>query len=144
MSENMTPDEARDLLGKADQLGAAAQAGASWPQIALLLGLGGVSSMAIIGMTLAANTNRLHVFVLMGFMQVWLAILTVVSLAFHRVTKAGFGRRWRRAILGWGLTWVVAIVGGSVWWQGEMWFAVVAAAALTVVTVVPAWNEARR
>lgn len=144
MSEQLTPDEARDLLGKADQLGAAAQSGASWPQIALLLGLGGVSSMAILGMTLATGTNRLYMFIPMGFMLAWLGILTVIMLAFHRVTKVGFGRRWRRAILTWGLTWVVAIIGSTVWWQGEIWFAVVAAVALTVVTVVPAWTEARR
>lgn len=144
MSEQLTPDEARDLLGKADQLGAAAQAGASWPQIALLLGLGGVSSMAIIAMTLATNLNKLYVFIPMGFMLGWLGILTIIMIVFHRVTKVGFGRRWRRAMLAWGITWVVAIVGSTVWWQGEMWFAVVAALALTVVTVIPAWNEARR
>lgn len=141
---NPTPDEARNLLHQADQLGAAARSGASWPQIALLLGLGGVSSMAMIAMPLVAQINERLVAIPMLAMLVWIGIFTTVMVVFNRATKAGFGRRWRRAMLSWGLTWVVCIIGSTVWWKGEIWFSLVAAAALTLVTIIPAWNEARR
>lgn len=139
-----SPDEARDRLDEAGRLGAAARSGASWPQVALLLGLGGVSSMFMVAMTFVVRVDERFVFLPMVLMLVWIGILSLVMLVFTRATKVGFGRRWRRAMRAWGLTWVVAIIGGTVWWQGEIWFAVAAAVALTLVTVIPAWNEARR
>ncbi|MFT3876761.1 MAG: hypothetical protein QM708_10135 [Propioniciclava sp.] len=145
MSEqNPSPDEARRLLEQAGQLGAAAQSGASWPQIALLLGLGGVSSMAVIAIWLVLLVDVRLLFIPMLAMLAWTGILLTVTIVFTRATKAGFGRRWLRAMLIWGLTWTFCMIGGAVWWKGEIWFTVASALALTLVTVVPAWKEARQ
>ena len=44
----------------------------------------------------------------------------------------------------WALVWVVAMLGGTVWWKGQLWFTIAAALALTLVTTAGAWREARR
>lgn len=142
--EDMDPQRARDLLDRAAHVGSAARSGAGWPQIACLLGLGGVSSMFIVAVHLLPLTNEGLIWLPMVTMGLWIAILTGVMVTFTRVTKSGFGRRWGTAIAAWAITWVVAIVGSTTLGKGELWFTGVAIVALTVVTVAGAWREARQ
>lgn len=144
MTEPMDAARARALLDEAGRLGSAARAGASWPQIACLLGLGGVSTMFMVALHLVVGYDTHLVWLPMAAMGVWVAILISVMVAFTRANKTGFGRRWGQAMAAWGITWAVAMVGGTVWWRGELWFTLAAAAALTLVTVWGALREARR
>lgn len=135
---------ARDLLDRAAHVGSAARSGAGWPQIACLLGLGGVSSMFIVAVYLLTRADERLIWLPMVMMAGWLAILMGMMAVFSRSTKAGFGKRWRTAMTAWGITWAVAIIGSTVWWKGELWFTLAAIAALTIVTVAGAWREARQ
>lgn len=75
---------------------------------------------------------------------VWIGVLFIFSRIFGCSLKEGFGRRWTTTILIWGAVWVLGIFGTSWWFQGEAWFLVVASVALTLVTLIGAWAEARR
>lgn len=137
------PDEARALLEQAGRLGSAARSGAGWPHIALLLGLGGLSAMFTVALYLVGRLDERLVWLPMAVMFLWLAILTVMMVVSNRATKAGFGGRWRTAMLVWAAAWVFSVVGGTVWWRGELWFAIASALLLTAVTTWAAWREAR-
>lgn len=144
MTDHLDPQQARDLLDRAGRLGAASRSGASWPQIALLLGLGGISAMFAVALYLVVLADEHLVWLPMVVMGLWLGILTAIMLGFGTSTKFGFGHRWRTAMLAWALAWVFTIVGSTVWWRGELWFAIASALLLTVVTSWGAWREARQ
>lgn len=143
-AEPIDAARARELLNEAGRLGSAARAGASWPQIACLLGLGGVSTMFVVATYLVVHLDEHLIWFPMIAMGVWVAIPLTVMIVFTRASKAGFGHRWRQAIGGWGITWVVTVLGSTTWWKGELWFAITACLALTAVTTWGAWREARR
>lgn len=144
MSDEVDAARARQLLQEAGRLGAAARAGASWPQIACLLGLGGVSTMFVVSLPLVVMADERLIWLPMVAMAVWLAILITVMVVFSRASKSGFGRRWGQAMGAWAVVWVVAVLGSTVWWKGQLWFAVTAGAALTLITTWGAWREARQ
>ena len=143
MTSHLDPQQARDLLDQAGRLGAASRSGASWPQIALLLGLGGISAMFAVAVYLVGLADDHLVWLPMVVMGLWLGILTAMMVGFGRSTKVGFGRRWRTAMLVWAVAWVFTVVGSTVWWRGQLWFALGSALMLTVVTTWGAWREAR-
>lgn len=144
MNDHINAARARELLDEAGRLGSAARAGASWPHITCLLGIGGVSTMFIVSLYLVTRLDQRLIWFPMGAMAVWLAILIATMAVFNRASKAGFGRRWLQTIGAWSVTWLIAIMGGTVWWPGELWFAIAAGVAVTVVTAGGAWWEARR
>ena len=144
MTGEMDAARARHLLDEAGRLGSIARAGASWPHIAFLLGLGGVSTMFVVALHLVVRSDEHLVWLPMAAMGAWLAILVTVMVVFARASKAGFSRRWVQAMGAWALGWVVAMLGGTVWWKGQLWFAVTAGAALTLITTWGAWREARQ
>lgn len=135
---------ARELLNEAGRLGSASRSGASWPAIGTMLGLGATSSMFMVALHLVTLSDEGLVWLPLVVMGVWLAILIGTMTVFTRATKAGFGRRWTQGMLAWSVVWVLSIVGGTVWWPGQLWFTLASIAALTVVTAATAWNEARR
>lgn len=144
MTEPVDPQQARELLERAGQLSAASRSGAGWPQITMLLGLGASSSMFMVALHLVMLADERLVWLPMVIMLLWLAILSVTMLGFARATKVGFSRRWWTVILVWGVVWVVSMLGITVWWPGQLWFAVTAALVLTVVCTFGGWREARR
>ena len=141
MSDQVTPDEARALLDQASRAASTARAGASWPQIAGLLGMGAASSLAL--PALAYVPDEL-VWLPMILLFTWIGALFAFAGIFGRSVKHGFGRRWRATIFSWGAVWIVGVLGVSWWFAGQTWFLLLASAALTVVTIVGAWAEARR
>ena len=138
------PDEARALLEQAGRLGSAARSGAGWPHIALLLGLGGLSAMFTVALYLVGRLDERLVWLPMAVMFLWLAILISTMVVFNRATKAGFGRRWGQAMGAWSVAWIITVIGSTVWWKGELWFAITSALLLTAVTAWGAWREARQ
>ena len=144
MTSHLDPQQARDLLDQAGRLGSAARSGASWPQIACLLGIGGVSAMFAVALYFVGHTDGRLVALPLVVAGVWFAILITVMVRFARATKAGFGKRWGQAMAAWTVAWVFTVVGSTVWWVGELWFAIASAALLTLVTTLGAWREARQ
>lgn len=141
-----SPDaaQAQALLDQAGQVGSSVRSGASWPAISFLLGLGALSSMGILTFTyarLVADASPTLPAILMG---VWLLILFGTVLFFTRTSKRGFGRRWGIYMGLWGALWMAGMLLSGFVFPGELWFAGVVAASLTVSTTSCAWYEATR
>lgn len=136
-----TPEEARELLEQAARTASTTRAGASWPQLAGLLGLGGASSLALVA--LAYVPTELVALPLLLFLG-WLGALFGFVGVFSRAVKRGFGRRWIGTLLGWGALWLVGIFGIYWWFPGQSWFLATVSAALCLVTLLGAWLEARQ
>lgn len=138
----LTPDEARALLDQAERTASTTRAGASWPHIAGLLGMGAASSLALPALAFVPSKELIWLPLLLLF--AWIGALFAFAGVFGRSVKRGFGRRWSITIATWGVLWGVSVFGVSWWFAGQTWFLVVASAALTVVTLAGAWAEARR
>ena len=136
-----SPEEARRLLEQAERSSATASAGASWPHIAGLLGLGGASSLALPAL---AYVPEEFVAIPLLLLFVWIGAIFAFSGVFSRSIKTGFGRRWVTTMTLWGVLWVVGVVGVSWIFPHQAWFVAVSAGALSVVTLGGAWLEARR
>jgi hypothetical protein len=136
--------QAQELLEQADRITASVRSGAGWPQIATLLGLGAVSSVSVIALTLAARVPGTPMVLPIVAMMAWILIFSTMGLVFGRTSKRGFGTRWGLYIGAWAVLWTVAMLVGGTYFQGELWFAGVMAALLTVTTTAGAWYEARR
>ncbi|MFT3945297.1 MAG: hypothetical protein QM705_15950 [Ancrocorticia sp.] len=136
-----TPEEARALLDQAARADSTAKSGASWPQIAMLLGIGGASSLALPAIAYVPKEIMVLPMILLG---VWIATLLAFSFVFGRSVKQGFGKRWSITMGLWTIVWIVGVSGASWEFPGRIWFVVVASAALTIITLVGAWLEARR
>lgn len=141
MNATPTPDEARALLEQAAHTTSASRKGASWAHIAGLLGLGAASSLALPALAYVPRELRLLPLLLLF---AWVGALFAFAAVFGSSVKQGFGRRWTATILIWGIVWAVGVVGTSWLFEGQVWFLVLASVALTVVTLVGAWVEARR
>ncbi len=141
MSEQPTPQRARELLEQAARTDSTTRAGSSWPQIAGLFGLGAASSLGLVALAYVPDELVALPLVLVF---VWVAALFAFIALFSRAIKRGFGRRWTVTILAWGVLWVAGVCGIYWWFPGQLWFLVAASAALTVVTLLGAWLEARR
>jgi hypothetical protein len=137
-------DQAQALLDQADQVGTSVRSGAGWPAISFLLGLGAVSSMGMIAFTYARLAPGTSVTLPAVFMGVWLIILMATVFLFTRTSKRGFGRRWGVYMGLWGALWFAAMLLSGFTFQGELWFAGLMAALLTISTTSCAWYEARR
>jgi hypothetical protein len=135
---------AQALLQQADQITASVRTGAGWPHIATLLGLGAISSMGIIALTLAARVPGTPMVLPIVTMMVWIIIFSTMGLVFSRTSKRGFGARWGLYIGAWAVLWSIAMLVGGTFFQGELWFAGIMAALLTLATTAGAWYEARR
>lgn len=144
VSGPMDAGQAKALLDQASQVGSSVRSGASWPAISFLLGLGAVSSMGIIAFTYARLAPDTSVVLPAIFMGVWLVILMVTVLFFTRTSKRGFGLRWGVYVGLWGALWTAGMLLSGLTFQGELWFAGLVAALLTVSTTICAWYEARR
>ncbi|QIK71770.1 hypothetical protein G7070_05145 [Propioniciclava coleopterorum] len=141
MTAPLDPQRARELLEQADSAGATARAGASWPHIAGLLGMGAASSLALVAL---AYVPPVMIWLPMALLFAWIGALLAFGGVFGRSIKRGFGHRWRVTMLVWGIVWVAGVVGTSWLFAGQAWFVVVASVALTAVTLVGAWVEASR
>lgn len=136
-----TPEEARGLLEQAERTASTTRAGASWPQVAGLLGLGGASSLALVA--LAHVPEELVALPLVLFFA-WMGALFVFVAFFSRAVKRGFGRRWVGTLAAWGVLWVAGVFGIYWWFPGQLWFLAVISGLLILVTLLGAWLEARQ
>lgn len=134
---------ARDLLNEAGRLGSASRAAAGWPHIAMLLGLGAITSLSMLAFWFVGRFDESLVALPLIAMLIWLGIFMVFMIVFGRSTKRGFGRRWMTFMMIWAGLWVVGILLASTLLAGQLWFAIAIAAAITVNSVVGAWLEAR-
>ncbi|SDM88003.1 hypothetical protein [Actinomyces ruminicola] len=141
--QSVDPQQARDLLRQADQLGVAAASGTGTPYAFFLLGLGSLCSMLTVAIYLGSFTDERLILLPLTVFLIWFAALITAMITTARAASLGFTRRWRVSIFSWVAVWAVTCFGGSVIWKGELWFTVLAVLALTAVTVWGALREAR-
>ncbi len=141
MTGPLDPDQARALLRQADGAAATARAGASWPHIAGLMGLGAASSLALVALAYVPPTL---LWLPLTLLFAWVGALFVFAGRFGRAVKRGFGRRWTLTLIIWGALWIVTVFGTSWWFADQTWFLIASALALTVTAWVGAWAEASR
>lgn len=84
MTGKIDPQLAHELLARADGGGATARAGASWPHVAGLLGMGASSSLAIVAF---AYVPTPLIWLPMGLLFVWFVV--VASSTLSAITLAG-------------------------------------------------------
>lgn len=137
---NPTPDEARALLHRVDEVALVASAGVSWPYIATLLSLGAATSMGTLAMSLTTDARYL---VAMVAMMVWVVASISFMMVFGRATSLGFKRRWRLSIGAWAAAYVVAIVFASTSQGNNVVGGAIGAALIAIVTISGAVIEAR-
>lgn len=140
LSDPIDPAQAREWLARADAVGAAASASASWPAVAALLGLGAATSMGTMAMALTAGAAYLAC---MLAMFAWLGVSLACVIGFTRSHKLGFRRRWGGYIALWAAAYAVAIALATSPQGRSVVGACVAAALILIVTVGCAWREAR-
>ncbi len=141
MHDDITPDDARRLLDRADTISRTAHDRTRWPYVTFILALGLVSSFGTLamGLTVGDAFGLAYTSTLAAFFA--LLLFFVVSIkgrsAFAR------SRRWTAYIAAWSVTYVAAIavvawVHGSLLWSG------VTSGLVFAVTLACAAYEARR
>lgn len=143
-STDIDAERARELLDQAERADSATRSGASLGPSAFLLALGAQCSMTVVAIHLLGLTDQRLFWLVMAVLISWIGILSAAMLTSIRYVKAGFGRRWVRTIIAWGILWTMTMVGTTSIWRGELWFTVVSIVALTVLTIWGAWREARQ
>lgn len=136
-----SPQEARELLARAESLGSSATAAAGWPHIAFMLSFGVSTSMGTLAMGL---TTGQPYFIAMMAMLIWNIVLVSFMTVFAASSKKGFTKRW--AVYGglWTAAYAVAVFIAALS-QGENILGVgLSSGALAAVTTTCAWYEARK
>lgn len=137
---NPTPDEARVLLDRVGQLGAAATAGASWPHIATLLTMGAATSIGTLGMSVTTGPGYVAVTIAMCL---WVLMSILFMVAFGRATRLGFKKRWPAYMIAWGVAYVFAILMATGGDGQNLVGGLIGAGLIAIVTVTGAVIEAR-
>lgn len=140
---NMSAAEARELLARADSVGAASINAAAWPVAVLFTSLAIMGSLLMIGMHIVAHTGY-GAALLACSVGAWGAITACVWPMFQRSTKAGYTKRFLTSLIGYFALYVVALVVGAYFFRdGNLWFYIPAAVALAVIGLAAAFRELR-
>ncbi|MBT2584479.1 hypothetical protein [Arthrobacter sp. ISL-95] len=140
---NMSPAEARELLARADSLGASSTNAAAWPVAVMFTSLAIMGSLLMIGM---------HIVLVAGYgaallacsVGAWGAITACIWPMFQRSTLVGFTKRFLTSLLGYFALYVVALVVGAYFFRdGNVWFYIPAAIALAAIGLAAAFRELR-
>lgn len=137
---DLSAEQAREFLDRAQRTAATTRAGASWTAVALLMAIGAASSTALIGMWLAGPTL---LGLPMSMFFLWLAIGFAFHYRFAHAVKRGFTRRWLVTIGLWSAVWLVSVLTTSTGAIGDnVWCVTAMALTLTAITTIGAWREA--
>ena len=137
---NPTPEEANELLARAEAVGSSATASVSWPHTAFLIAFGASTSLGTLAMGLTTGTPY---FVSMIGMMVWNIVLVTFLATFARSSKSGFKKRWGIYIGLWTASYAVAIVIASTSKGENVAGTCIGSALILIATAVCAWREAR-
>lgn len=130
------PHEAAELISQAGRTTSSVRGTASWPFIAVQLGLGAASSMYLLWAPAPPGPLSTSIVPLIGLAG-WIAFLLPFGVVFGRVAKNGFGRRWLVFMAVWSACWVVGML------QPFPWAAVGAGFVIMAASMIGAVREAR-
>lgn len=98
---NMTPEQAHTFLRDAERTGKTAQANAPWPHVVLQLMLAVAASMYLLAVPSDGPFNPVPLIALI----VWVMFGIVIAVAYGRVAKPNFSRRWTIFMVLWTCLW---------------------------------------
>ena len=140
---NVSAAEARELLAKADSLGATSINAAAWPVAVTFTSLAIMGSLLMIGMHIVTHTGY-GAALLACSVGAWGAITACIWPMFQRSTKAGITKRFLTSLIAYFALYVVALVGGAYFFpNGNLWFYIPAAIALAAIGLAAAFRELR-
>lgn len=140
---HMSADEAKELLAKAESLGATSINAAAWPVAVTFTSLAILGSMLMIGMHIVLVTGY-GAALLACSVGAWAAITACIWPMFQNSTKAGFTKRFLTSLLAYFALYVVVLVMGTVLFRdGNLWFYLPAAIAMGAVGLAAAFRELR-
>lgn len=138
---NISATEARELLAKADSLGATSINAAAWPVAVLFTSLAIMGSLLMIGMHIVLHTGY-GAALLACSVGAWGAVTACIWPMFQRSTKAGYTKRFLTSLIAYFALYVVALVGGTYFFpDGNLWFFIPAAIALAAIGLAAAFRE---
>ena len=135
------PHEAARLVQTADHMHTAVRGAASWRYVAWLTGMATTTLMYLTGLGLTEEDRTVGV--LSAAFGLCVVTLSLTLLPGARVASAGFGRRWVRAVAGWGVLYSAAMVLGMTVFRGELAFWLPAAVLAALPLALGARAEAR-
>ncbi|SEI77186.1 hypothetical protein SAMN04487917_102368 [Arthrobacter sp. yr096] len=140
---NLSAAEARELLAKADSLGATSINAAAWPTAVMFTSLAIIGSLLMIGMHVVLHTGY-GAPLLACSIGAWAAISACIWPMFQRSTKAGYTKRFVTSLVAYFAIYAVVLVAGAYFFRdGNLWFYIPAAIALAVIGLAAAFRELR-
>ncbi|WP_284986032.1 hypothetical protein [Arthrobacter sp. fls2-241-R2A-172] len=135
--------EARELLAKAEAIGATSTNAAAWPVAVTFTSLAIIGSLLMIGMHIVLVTGY-GAALLACSVGAWAAVTASIWPMFQRSTKAGYTKRFLTSLLAYFALYVVALAAGAILFRdGNLWFYLPAGIALAVVGLAAAFRELR-
>lgn len=104
--ESITPEQAHTFLRDAERTGKTARGNAPWPHVTLQLILAVSASMYLLAVPSDAPFNPVPPIALI----VWNMFGIVIAVAYGRVAKPHFGRRWTIFMVLWTCLWCFGMV----------------------------------
>lgn len=139
----LSPKDARELLAKADSIGAISTRSAAWPTAMVFTSLAIIGSFLMIGMQIVTHTGYGAPLLAIAA-GVWGAATAGIWPMLQKSTKAGYTRRFLTSLFTYfALYGAALILGATLFPAGNLWFYVPAALALAAIGLAAAFRELR-
>lgn len=139
--DDITPDEARRLLDRADTISRTAHDRTRWPYVTFILGLGLVTSFGTLAMGLTDGDAFGLTYT--GTLAAFFALLLFFVVSIKGRSSFAKSRRWTSYIAAWFVAYAAAIAV-VVWAHGSPLWSGVTSGLVFAVTLACAAYEARR
>lgn len=142
-TDSPSPEEAQELLARADSIGAASTNAAAWPVAMIFTSLAILGSMLMVGLQIVSHTGY-GAPLMATSVAVWAAATASIWPMFQTSTKAGYTKRFLTSLFAYFALYAVALgLGVSLFPDGNLWFYIPAAIALAGIGLAAAFRELR-
>jgi hypothetical protein len=142
-TDSPSPEQAQELLARADSIGAASTNAAAWPVAMIFTSLAILGSMLMVGMQIVSHTGY-GAPLLAASVGIWAAVTAMIWPMMQTSTKAGYTKRFLTSLIAYFALYAVALgVGVSLYRDGNLWFYIPAAIALAGIGLAAAFRELR-
>lgn len=142
-TDSPSPEQAQELLARADSIGAASTNAAAWPVAMIFTSLAILGSMLMVGLQIVSHTGY-GAPLLATSVGIWAAVTAMIWPMMQTSTKAGYTKRFLTSLIAYFALYAVALgVGVSLFRDGNLWFYIPAAIALAGIGLAAAFRELR-
>lgn len=142
-NNSVSAEEARELLAKAQGLGAAATSNTGWPAAMIFNGMAIFGSLLMIGLHIVAHTGYGAQLLAMS-VGAWAVITSLIWTFMVRTTKAGFTKRFTTSLIAYFVLYGAALAIGSLTFpNGNLAYYISAAVVLAAIGLAAAFRELR-